>query len=133
MSHFRSKVECRIEASSCQGSCAALLRAEKADALQNLVQPPNLVQPRFLRLDGWNPHVYWVRLTSQPFRQIFSCTCVRARIRVRVCRSFSPLVTSSKTTKQVRKVRRLDEANVYKALRRLTFRPTFRRLGKWQI
>lgn len=47
--------------SACQRSCTALLWAEKASAFNYLHFRPTSVQPRFFRLDGWNPHEQWFR------------------------------------------------------------------------
>ena len=57
IAHFNNHMN---QASSCQGSRAVSLQAEKADALDfsdTRLTPSNL---RFLRLDGCNPHGYWL-------------------------------------------------------------------------
>jgi hypothetical protein len=114
----------------CQRSCAAMLRAEKASgALQN---PSNLLTSsnlRFSRLDGWNPHGYWV--SGDPsnlltcFRK-YAHTCARTRIRAWV----PPLIFFHTIKKRLDEVRRLDEPSVYAGSSRLTFRLTFGRLDE---
>lgn len=126
-----------ILARKLQRSWAILSTAEKGKSPKN---PSNLltsVQPVFMRLDGGNPHQYWLRLTSQPFYSFLSHTCARscARIRVYACiqkppSPYSPIAVNPTTTKQVRQVRRLGRAFVYKGFSRLTFRLTFWRLDE---
>jgi hypothetical protein len=124
MSHFHFSFGYRMRATSCHGSCAVLLRAEKADGLSissNLPTSSNLV---FQRLDGCNPRWYWVRPTSQPFYRFLSRMRAHTRIRARAF----PYSTFYKTENQVRKVRRLGRARAIKPFSRLTFCPTIGRL-----
>lgn len=119
-----------------QRSWSILSAAEKGKSLKNSPNLLTFAQPVFMRLGDGNPRQYWLRLTSQPFCVFLSRTCARscARIRVYACiqkppSPYSPIAVNPTTTKQVRQVRRLGRAFVYKGFSRLTFRLTFGRLG----
>jgi len=106
---FRSSATNGCCVSFCQGSCAHHVRAEKAMIIALTSQPPDLVQPCFIKVGRLKSAMGAVSPTSRPFYHICAAH-IRAHARIRAhdgCFVFLFI------QKEVRRVRRLAKSHWY--------------------